>query len=213
MNDDIFKDLILPTDEEVRKETSAAKIRAALTGRIVPEDELVKVRENAKLRRGDKNVSKRPEVRAKISKAISGRKLTPEHILACKAGGVGKAGGHNKGTKQTPEGIQKQKKKKKNREYKTCIHCNKSFTGGMFVRWHGEKCTSRPLADGEVRSKRFASIELKRNKSQYTYHTPKGDFLSPTEAVDAYNGEMNLNEVRGWAARGKNGFSRTLKDQ
>ena len=79
MNDDIFKDLILPTDEEVRKETSAAKIRAALTGRIVPEDELVKVRENAKLRRGDKNVSKRPEVRAKISKAISGRKLTPEH--------------------------------------------------------------------------------------------------------------------------------------
>ncbi len=68
--------------------------------------------------RGDKNPSKRKEVRQKISDSTKGKKKSPDHVAKVVATCA-----------QKPKII--------------CEHCGKHFDFRNFARWHGDRCKKK----------------------------------------------------------------------
>lgn len=136
MTKDIFSDLVLPSDDEIKRETHIAKIKQAIKG--VPKTEQHK--QNRKAAMPDQSGINNPfynkthtaEIRKKISESKKGK-------IA-----------HNRGTKHTDETLQKMRKprseegkanmRKPKIKRLTCPHCGKEGASGNMSRYHMDNC-------------------------------------------------------------------------
>ena len=94
---------------------------------------------------GDDNVSKRPDVKKKISEAVSGerngmygKKHTPEAILKMKAALTGR-----KHTEETKRKIKEANMKRAKPPKKPCPHCSKMVDPLNYKKWHGDNCSNK----------------------------------------------------------------------
>ena len=87
------------------------------------------------------------DVRNKVSRSLTGRKQSEEHIANRSEALKGREGGF-KGKSHDKTTLQKISESAKNRKRKTCPHCGTSCAVNTYSRWHGDN------ANGRSRSRR-----------------------------------------------------------
>lgn len=128
----IFDDLILPTDEEIKKETHSKNLSRSLKGRTRTADEIEKWRETYN-GCGDNN-------------GMYGKKHSQDSLKIMSENRKGKVG---RVGPQTEETIQRMKKPRSEKgkqnmrvpkQKKICPHCKFEGGGGIMLRWHFDNC-------------------------------------------------------------------------
>jgi hypothetical protein len=145
--DELFDDLVLPSDTEIRKQTGNARQAEKLTGR--------KRADQSARMSGEKNSMagkvhpNKGKAMPQISEKITGIKRSEE--TKKQIGATRKA----KGLTNTwtgvdrPEQSELMKDPSRNkgaeymREVMTCPHCGKTANGPNYKRWHGDNCKAK----------------------------------------------------------------------
>lgn len=142
MTKDIFKNLILPSDEEVKRETKGVKQSLKLSGRKQPEHQKRMIENNPMKGKVSPN---RGKSMPQISEKIKGKKK-PEGFGEKVSKRRKELGlGNTMGGKKRPDHSQRMKQNnpglEKTRQPWLCEHCGKNGVGSSnYVRWHGENC-------------------------------------------------------------------------
>lgn len=133
---DIFDDLILPSDDEIKHETHIVRIKQAIKG--VPKSEQHKINRKAAM----------PD-QSGINNPFYGQTHTDEvrKIISLKKKGKAPS---NKGTQHTQEALEKMSKprseegkanmRKPRSKMLTCPHCGKTGASGNMARYHMDNC-------------------------------------------------------------------------
>lgn len=181
--EDEFSNLLLPTDEEIKRETHNKKLSISHQG--LPGTWI--------------NRNHTPESKLKISAAGLGRE-PPNKGKEMSAENIDSNTDY---IYFTPSGIIT--------TYKELLQTyENTFTHNNLKYWTriARNGFSRMLkADYEsLEDKSWRPLQTKSELPVYEYYTPKGVFKSLSEVVDAYNGEVTQSGVRSWINRGKPGF-------
>jgi hypothetical protein len=180
---DIFKDLILPSDEEIKRETHNLKLSISHKGKPG-------VWTNKKHKSESKKL---------IGVAGKGRvppnkgKEMPEQSIDANTDFI----------YFTPGGIFTQ--------YKQLLkHYESTFTHNNLKYWTtiSRNGFSRMLKEeyAALKDKSWRPPQTKSELPVYVYYTPKGQFNSLSECAEAYKGEATQSGIRSWITRGKPGF-------
>jgi hypothetical protein len=138
--DELLSGIVLPSDNEVRQETSNLRNSQANKGRPKTKEQIEKRRVVMPDQSGENN-------------PFYGKSHLPETKAAISAKKKGSAA-PNKGATHTDEALQKMRKprsdagkanmRKPRSKMLTCPHCNKTGASGNMARYHMDNCKSKP---------------------------------------------------------------------